>query len=346
MPSLSSASAGFASARALGPGLLLTGTIALASQFVSSRYGGPVMLYAILFGIAFNFLHEDEKCAAGIEFGAKRILQLGVVLLGAAVTFGEIADLGFATAFLVVSAVASTIGVGWIVGRLGGLSSAHSVLSAGAVAICGASAAMAIASVLPRDENSERNLVLTVVGVTSLSTIAMILYPSFTHYLELSDLGAGVYLGATIHDVAQVIGAGYIVSDEAGAVAAVVKLLRVTLLAPAIFVIAILFSKSASGAGGPDSGAVGRAFPIFLFGFAAVMIANSIGLLPDGFRDFLNSASQWCLVIAVSALGVKTSLKEVFGLGPAPFAVMGLQTIYLAVFVAVATIAFASALPG
>ncbi len=326
--------------RVLAPGLLLCATIALASQFVATRYGGPVMLYAILFGIAFNFLNADEKTAPGIQFASKRVLQLGVILLGAAVTLAEIAALGWATALLVIFAVTTTIGVGWAIGRAAGLTSSHSTLSAGAVAICGASAAMAIASVLPQTKESERNLLLTVVGVTTLSTVAMVLYPSLTHLLQLSDMQAGVFLGATIHDVAQVIGAGYIVSDEAGAVAAVVKLMRVTLLAPAVFFIAMTFAKKAASAE-----ATGRAFPIFLLGFAALMIMNSLGFIPDNLRPHLAGASRFALVMAVSALGVKTSLKELFEVGPKPVAALLAQTAWLAIFVGAIVLIFADVLP-
>jgi len=326
-------------ARGYLPGLLLTGTIALASQFISARYGGPVMLYAILFGVAFNFLNDDPKCAAGIRLASKQILQLGVVLLGAAVTLSEIADLGWPTALLIVCGVGATIGAGWAMGRVAGLSSAHAMLSAGAVAICGASAAMAISSVLPQTKDSERNLILTVVGVTTLSTVAMILYPALANALSFSETTAGVFLGATIHDVAQVIGAGYIVSDDAGAIAAIVKLMRVTLLAPAVFLIAMMFSKERAA-----GGAAGRAFPIFLFGFAALMAANSAGLIPDALRAGLADASRWCLIIAVSALGVKTSLKEVFEVGPKPIAVLVAQTVFLAAFVIAAMLAFPDAL--
>ena len=327
-------------ARTYAPGLLLCGTIALASQFVATRYGGPVMLYAILFGIAFNFLNVDPKTAPGIQFASKRVLQLGVILLGAAVTLAEIAALGWGTALLVIFAVTTTIGIGWVIGRTAGLSSPHSTLSAGAVAICGASAAMAIASVLPQTKESERNLILTVVGVTTLSTVAMVIYPSLTHLLGYTDMQAGVFLGATIHDVAQVIGAGYIVSDEAGAVAAVVKLMRVTLLAPAVFFIAMTFAKKAASAE-----ATGRAFPIFLLGFAALMIANSLGWIPDAWRPHLAGASRFALVMAVSALGVKTSLKELFEVGPKPVAALVAQTAWLAIFVGAIVLIFGDLLP-
>lgn len=327
-------------ARSLAPGLLIAVTVALASLFIASRYGGPVMLYAILFGIAFNFLSDDPKCAPGVHYASKRVLQLGVILLGASVTFSEIAELGWATALLVVLGVATTIAAGWAIGRANGLSSAHSTLSAGAVAICGASAAMAIASVLPQTKESERNLILTVVGVTTLSTIAMVVYPSLTHVLGLTDMQAGVFLGATIHDVAQVIGAGYIVSDEAGAVAAVVKLMRVTLLAPAVFLIAMMFAqKSASPS------ATGRAFPVFLFGFAALMAANSFGFIPREWAAGLAGASRFCLITAVAALGVRTSLKNLVEVGPRPIAALALQTLWLAAFVAAAVFLCAGFLP-
>lgn len=317
-------------ARRVAPGLVLAITIAFASLFIASRYGGPVMLYAILFGVAFNFLNDEPKTAAGVQFASKRVLQLGVVLLGASVTLSEIAELGWATALLVVAAVATTLAVGFLIGRSAGLSAPHATLSAGAVAICGASAAMAIASVLPQTKESERNLILTVVGVTTLSTVAMVTYPSLAHLFGFTDMQAGVFLGATIHDVAQVIGAGYIVSDEAGAVAAVVKLMRVTLLAPAVFVIAMLFSRHAGAE------ATGRAFPMFLFGFAALMAANSIGLVPDEFRSAIAGASRFCLVVAVSALGVKTSLKDLFEAGRRPVTALLAQTAWLAIFVGLA----------
>jgi uncharacterized integral membrane protein (TIGR00698 family) len=264
------------------------------------------------------------------------VLQLGVILLGASVTFSEIAELGWATALLVIAAVITTIGAGVVIGRSAGLTAPHATLSAGAVAICGASAAMAIASVLPQTKESERNLILTVVGVTSLSTIAMITYPSLTHLFGFTEMQAGVFLGATIHDVAQVLGAGYIISDDAGAVAAVVKLMRVTLLAPAVFIIAMVFSRSAGAE------ATGRAFPIFLFGFAALMAANSFGLVPESWRESIAAGSRFALVIAVSALGVKTSLKDLFEVGPKPVAALAMQTAWLALFVGLA-VAFGKA---
>ena len=158
------------------PGLLLSATIALAVRFVSERLGGPAMLYALLFGMAFNFLTEDERFATGIRIASRNILRFGVALLGLRITMTEVADLGWPVLALIVASVLTTIILGGLVGRAFGLGDNQSVLSAGAVAICGASAALAISSVLPAHKDLERNTILTVAGVTALSTIAMVIH--------------------------------------------------------------------------------------------------------------------------------------------------------------------------
>ena len=169
---------------------------------------------------------------AGIEFASRSILRLGVALLGVRITFAEIASLGLAPVATVIVGVATTILVGLFLSRRLGLTPMFGVLSGGSVAICGASAALAIASVLPHDRDRERDTILTVVLVTALSTLAMILYPVFATSIGLDHRLAGVFIGGTIHDVAQVVGAGYMISPETGDIATYVKLLRVAMLLP------------------------------------------------------------------------------------------------------------------
>ena len=318
----------------LAPGVLLAALIAMASTFVTEHYGGPVMLYALLFGVAFNFLSEDEACAAGVAFASRAVLRFGVALLGARITTGEIAALGAPTVVLVVAGVATAILGGWAVGRAFRLPSDHAVLSAGAVAICGASAALAISSILPQHRDAERNTILTVVGVTTLSTVAMVVYPLLAQSVGLDDREAGVFIGATIHDVAQVIGAGYMISDEAGETAAVVKLMRVACLVPAVMLIALFFrpSRLAASGGAANQSVKAPLLPGFLIGFVILMLMNSAGLVPADASSALGEASRWCLLTAVAALGVKTSLKDIFKVGPNPIAVLALQTILLAAF--------------
>jgi uncharacterized integral membrane protein (TIGR00698 family) len=277
--------------------------------------------------MAFNFLTEDERFASGIRFASRNILRIGVALLGLRITTGEVMELGWPVVALIVASVAATILVGGLIGRVFGLRGDQSVLSAGAVAICGASAALAIASVLPTHKDSERNTILTVAGVTALSTVAMVVYPVLVTYLNYDNTTAGVFLGATIHDVAQVVGAGYMISDQSGEISTLVKLIRVACLVPVVIAISLLMRHRSPGAGKLPL------LPWFLVTFVVLVIVNSLGWVPAEAHTMLTPVSSWCLLTAVAALGVKTSLKALADVGPAPIGVIVMQTIFLAVFV-------------
>ncbi len=310
------------------PGFLLATVIAIAARYLSEHYGGPAMLFALLVGMAFNYLSDGPKTARGIKFSTSFVLRLGIALLGLRITWGQIGDLGAWVLVAVLACVAITILLGGQIARWIGLSKDHAFLSAGAVAICGASAALAISAVLPKNENSERNTLLTVIGVTTLSTVAMMLYPVITGTLGLSDSAAGIFLGGTIHDVAQVVGAGYTISDEAGETAAIVKLLRVTCLAPVVVIMSIAFRSSTEAAAKSIP-----IMPIFLVGFLGLVFLNSFGLIPEYIVTSMTSVSQWCILIAVAGLGVKTSMKELTAVGAKPLVALVAQTVLLAVMV-------------
>jgi uncharacterized integral membrane protein (TIGR00698 family) len=237
-------------------------------------------------------------------------------------------ELGWQVVALIVVSVVATVLIGGLIGRAGGLKSDQSILSSGAVAICGASAALAIASVLPAHKDQERNTILTVAGVTTLSTIAMVVYPVFVTYLQYDNATAGIFLGATIHDVAQVVGAGYIISDQSGEISTLVKLIRVACLVPVVLTISLLMRHGRSMASGNFP-----LLPWFLVAFVVLVIVNSLGWVPAEANAMLTPVSSWCLLTAVAALGVKTSLKALADVGPAPVGVMLIQTVFLAMFV-------------
>jgi uncharacterized integral membrane protein (TIGR00698 family) len=286
------------------------------------------MLFALLLGMAFHFLHEEGQCVAGIEFSSRTLLRIGVGLLGARITFAQIADLGVGPVLTVAIGVASTITFGMVAARLLGLRPMFGLLSGGSVAICGASAALAVGSSLPKHKDNERDIILTVVVVTALSTVAMVLYPVLAKTAGLDDGGAGIFLGGTIHDVAQVVGAGYTISPATGDIATYVKLLRVALLLPIVFAIPFFFRRN----GSTSSGAKGP-YPLFLFGFAALVGFRSAGLLPIALIDLANDVSRWCLVAAIAALGMKTSFRKVFAAGPRPALLMVAESVWLAALV-------------
>lgn len=320
--------------RAVYPGLLVAATIALAATWLSQHYKSPVMLLALLFGTAFHFLHEDTRCRAGIDLTSRTVLRLGVALLGAKITFGQIAGLGPMPIITVVVGVASTIAVGVLAAGPLGRSRAFGVLSGGAVAICGASAALAIASILPRTPERERDTILTVVTVTALSTLAMVLYPMIATGVGLDHVRAGIFLGGTIHDVAQVVGAGYTISPRTGDVATYVKLLRVALLLPTVFLLGFAFRRRSQALDPAER----PPFPWFLLGFAALVAAGSLGFIPKAGVEAASDVSRWCLVAAVAALGMKTSFAALMQVGWRPVALIVAETAWIGGLVLSATL--------
>lgn len=311
--------------RPVGRGLLVCITIALATTFIADHYGGPTLLYALLFGMSLHFLSEEGRCIQGIEFAARTVLRLGVALLGARMTLEQVGDLGMGPVLLIVVAVATTIGIGALLAKVMGLGLDFGLLTGGAVAICGASAALALSAVMPKNENSERNTILTVVGVTTLSTVAMVTYPLLVGVLELANAQAGIFLGGTIHDVAQVVGAGYIISEQTGDISTLVKLVRVAMLIPVVLVFMWLFRATRQD---QDKTQVPM-LPGFLVGFIALVLINSLGLIPETVSEGLTSLSRWCLVTAIAALGIKTSFQKLAVVGWRPVILMLCETLLL-----------------
>jgi len=306
-------------------GVTICSVIALAATFVSTTYGGPQLLYALFFGLAFHFLSQDALCLPGIQFCSQTLLRTGVALLGARITFDQIAHIGVLPLLLVLLAVVSTIACGGLVAHVLGRTRSEGLLSGGAVAICGASAALAISAVLPRTRENEQFTLLTVVGVTALSTAAMIVYPLLVHVLALDHTAAGIFLGGTIHDVAQVVGAGYLISPHTGEIATIVKLTRVAMLVPVVIAVSLLF-RTRMQAEATRMPLV----PVFLVGFALMMLANSLHLIPPAVDEGLNALSRVCLVLAIAALGVKTSFQALASLGWKPVLMLVSETVWIA----------------
>lgn len=314
------------------PGLAAVSIIALAATFVSEHYAGPQFLYALFFGISFNFLSSVPEAQAGIDVAAQTILRLGVALLGVRITIAQIASLGAMPIALVICCVAVTILFGSWLARSMKYSVTDGVLTGGAVAICGASAALAISAVCPQDERTRRFTLLTVVGVTLLSTVAMVTYPLAIKMLGLDDTTAGIFIGGTVHDIAQVVGAGYMISPVAGDSATYVKLTRVALLLPVVWILGWTLRDGA--------GRAPVALPWFLVVFAILVLVASLGVLSPRVVEALSTTSRWCLVAAIAGLGIKTSFRDFMSLGWGPLVLMVSETIFLAAVFAAGLVAF------
>lgn len=309
--------------RNLSPGILICVTIATAAQFLAEHYGAPQMLFALLLGMSFHFLAEEGPCRTGVYYSANTLLRFGVALLGLRITVDQVISLGLNTVVLVIGGLIMTLIFGIVASKTMGRGIRFGILTGGSVAICGASAALAIAAILPNSKNGERDTIFTVIAVTTFSTIAMILYPIISAFMGLEDNLSGIFIGGTIHDVAQVIGAGYTISNEAGDIATVTKLFRVAMLVPVVLVLSIVFHGENKSTGQTP-------LPLFIIGFCAMVVLNSSGVIPSLIHELLIDLSQWCLVTAIAALGIKTSLKALMTIGFQPVAVLLMETAFIA----------------
>ena len=296
------------------------------------------MVYALVIGMAVRNYIYTPVYKGGVDYTAKKLLRIGVALLGARITFDEITALGGSAVIAIVGSVIATIIFGAIAGRLLGVGTRMGVLTGGSTAICGASAAMAVSSVLPQDKKLEQQTLFTVVGVNALSTIAMVLYPIFCVWLGWDAIQSGVFLGGSIHDVAQVVGAGLVMSEEVVNIATVTKLLRVATLLPIVFALSLivywLHKQNKIG----DGGEMNAPFPMFLLGFLALVGANSFGLMnfplpviDMALADSLGKVSKFILTMAIVALGMKTSLGDLASVGKRSVILLVLEMIFIAV---------------
>jgi len=311
--------------KGVGPGLVASALIAAAAGLLATWTSGPIMLFALLLGIAMNFLGKIERFNSGISFTSKFVLRLGVALLGLKITMGDVVSLGWGPLLLVLAAISLTIVTATIVARWMGFDPRFGVLSGGATAICGASAAMALSAAMPHHPMKERATLYTVVGVSTLSTIAMLLYPAISRLLGFDNHHAGIFIGATIHDVAQVVGAGYAISPDAGDTATIVKLARVAMLLPVILAVSF-FTRST------DVPASERPplLPWFATVFAALVVFQAVVPIEAWIRDVGNGASRFCLVASIAALGMKTRFRDILDAGWRPVALMVAETIFIA----------------
>lgn len=315
--------------RAIGAGLVLSVALAATATAISNSLGGPAMVHALMLGFVARYAVPSKSLEAGVSYSAKTLLRLGVGLLGAGITFQQVVALGPQVVTLAALGVVFTIALGLACARALGLGRDPGLLLGGAVAICGASAALAIASVLPRNPKSDANTLMAVVGVTALSTIAMVLYPALTVALGLSEQAAGLFFGATIHDVAQVVGAGYMVSDTAGETATIVKLFRVACLVPVVALISLWTGASPEG----DRRGIARLCPWFLGLFVALSALASLQIVPEALMNTVAAAAKFLLLIAIAALGFKTSPGALASVGLKPVMVLIISTIGLALLV-------------
>jgi len=304
------------------PGIALSAAVAVTAYFVAPILAHiipiPAIVIALIIGVALNpWVVTRRVFAPGMVFCVKTLLRGAVALLGIRVSVGEIIALGPMTAGLVVLAMMVTLAAAMAFARLNRQSLFYGALAGAGTAVCGASATLATATVLPNYPGKDADIAFVVVTTNSLATLAMVVYPPLCAVFGFDPQTTGVMLGGTIHDVAQVVGAGYAVSAAVGNAAVIVKLFRVLLLLPTVLGIGWFLTHS-----GVRHGEARVPVPVFALVFIALCIVNSVlliapGTVPDygAIKTVLIDTSNWGLLLAIGALGLGTSISAIIALG-------------------------------
>jgi len=314
-----------ATARPLMPGMALASAVAVAAVFAEpalkqatgGRIALPGMVIALIIGIMLHGLAARPLFEPGLTFAVKKLLRWAIGLLGLRIAFGDILGLGLGTLVVVVASMAATIAAGIWLARRFGVADGYGALAGASTAVCGASAALATTTVLPNYPQKAADTAFTVVAANALSTLVMLAYPPLAVLLGFDATKTGILLGATIHDMAQVVGAGYAVSEPVGNTAVVVKLFRVFLLLPVVLVIGWWFLRQ-----GEQTQEARVPVPVFALVFLALVVVNSIlpGIpaLAGSYalvKGWLVSVSNAGLLIAIAALGLGTSITAILTIG-------------------------------
>ncbi len=304
---------------AAAPGVALAAALAVAAWAVGlvlqPYFAAPTMVIALFLGIALNPLASAARFEPGLDFCTTYVLRWAVALLGFRIALGDIVGLGLGAALLVALAMVLTLIAGFWFARALGLGAGFGAVAGAATAVCGASAALATSTVVPNYPDKDRDVAFTIVAVNALSTVAMIFYPILCGRLGFDATATGLVLGGTIHDVAQVAGAGYGVSESVGNAAVIVKLFRVFLLLPVVLAVGWYFvRKRATRARVP--------LPGFALAFLAMCVLNTgLAAIPEiapaygAIKAVLVQVSNWGLLVAISALGLGTSFTAVAAIG-------------------------------
>nr|WP_145916863.1 putative sulfate exporter family transporter [Erythrobacter sp. QSSC1-22B] len=296
------------------PGFAICAIASAAAAWLSQNYDVPIILAGLLLGLGLNFASGDPRTHKGLDASSRHGLRIGIVLLGLQVTVMQVGAMGIVPFLGLALVMSSAIVAAMLAARVTRQNASVGLLAGGSTAICGASAALALYGVIGRERIDQAQFTLTLVVLAAASAIALASYPVLTQMLGFSDEQAGFLVGASIHDVAQAIGAGFAVSDSAGAQATVVKLTRVAMLAPLVTLAALGIARiEPVAASGTDTRV--PMLPGFILAFLALVGVNSLFAMPPEVAPAALVASKTLLLLAVTATAMRTQTDLLLQLG-------------------------------
>ena len=316
----------------------------------------PVMIAIILGMVLSNIWSVPKRFQAGIKFSVKKVLPLGIVLLGARLNFGQMMKVGFAGLMLSALETVVALSLLLLLARWLNLPQKLGMLLGVGTAICGGTAIVATAPVI---EAEDKDVAFSVATVTLLGLVAMFVLPVLGHVLDLSSKQFGVWAGLAIHQTPQVVAAGYAYSPKnadyspmAGDTATIVKMTRVCLLAPVVFLLGLWHARrkaKGEGAGAARKINYLRLFPLFVLGFVGMALLNTLGWLPEltvrhaamfgtgahtmTIVSAADQVSRFCIIISMAGVGLETKFSAMRQTGLKPLVASLLAVLFVAAMV-------------
>jgi uncharacterized integral membrane protein (TIGR00698 family) len=318
--------------RLLVPGLALTAGIAALSfglrEIPYVGFASPMIL-AIGIGIAAqNTFGAPAAAKAGITFTMRRILRFAIILLGLQLTAIQLLEVGGTGLAIIVATLVATFAFTTWLGRAMGIERQLVELIAAGTSICGASAVIATNTVT---RAPDEDVAYAVACVTIFGSIAMFAYPLLSGALQLDAHHFGLWAGASIHEIAQVVAATFQQSREAGEFGTIAKLSRVMMLAPVVITLGLLATRRAR-ASGAESGSAKVLMPWFAFGFVAMVIINSLVHIPQEAMTVIVPITTFLLTMALAAMGLETNIKKLRAKGLRPLLLGAAAFVFIACF--------------
>lgn len=297
-------------------GLAFTLVFAVPAYFLGQYFpiiGGPV--FGILLGMVFASVRRPAVLEDGIAYTGKKVLQYSIILLGFEMNLYHVLDTGAKSVSVMVCTLATAFLVAIVVGRLLRLEFKTTTLIGAGTAICGGSA---IAAVAPVIEAKEKDVAFSISTIFLFNIAAVFIFPFLGHLMGMSDAGFGMWAGTAINDTSSVVASGYSYSDTAGSLATITKLTRALMIVPVCLVMAVIMARRKHDDAQGSTFSLKKVFPYFIAWFVVASVVNTIGILPMDVSHFLGQLGKFMIIVAMTAIGLRTNLRSLVRNGIRP----------------------------
>ncbi|HZK46881.1 MAG TPA: YeiH family protein [Atopostipes sp.] len=300
-------------------GVLLSGTIAVIAIYLNTILPTDLLgsaVIALLIGMVLNpFIERSDIYDDGISWTSKYVLRAGIIIAGVTLSFYQLVEAGKYALVLLFFTLITAFGVGYLMMKVFKMDWKLTSLLSVSTAICGGTA---VATVGPTIRAKNRDIAYAISATFIFDILTVIAFPYIGQWLGLSDTGYGLWVGTSVNDTSSVVAAGYAFSDASGVLATIVKLTRTLFIVPIVLIFSWIYAKKEASTGSREKVNIASIFPWFILGFLGVVALRTVGIIPETMVSPISSMSKFFLAMALGAIGLKTNLTEVSGVGFKP----------------------------